>query len=83
MKEIYKFEKNQSLRLTMTCSQLRGISKNTQIIKDSGPWVWKQFLKEKTKTWYCDKCPCSLCETYIANVGFVLCNLFNLKLDSW
>ena len=51
--EICKFGKNQSLRLAMTCSQLRGISKNTEIIKDSGPWVWKQFLKEKTKTWYC------------------------------
>ena len=29
------------------------------------------IFKEKIKSWYCDNCPCRLCKTYIANVGFV------------
>ena len=29
------------------------------------------IFKEKIKLWYCDDCPCTLCKTYIANVGFV------------
>ena len=28
------------------------------------------IFKEKIKSWYCDNCPCRLCKTYIANVGF-------------
>ena len=27
--------------------------------------------KEKIKLWYCENCPCRLCETYIPNVGLV------------
>ena len=29
------------------------------------------IFKEKIKSWYCDGCPCRLCKTYIASVGFV------------
>ena len=29
------------------------------------------IFKQKIKSWYCDDCPCGLCNTYIANVGFV------------
>ena len=28
-------------------------------------------FKKKIKSWHCDNCPCRLCKTYIANVGFV------------
>ena len=28
-------------------------------------------FKKKIKSWYCDSCPCRLCKTYIASVGFV------------
>ena len=27
-------------------------------------------FKKKIKSWYCDSCPCRLCKTYIASVGF-------------
>ena len=29
------------------------------------------MFKKKIKSWYCDNCPCRLCKTYIARVGFV------------
>ena len=29
------------------------------------------IFKVKIKSWYCDNCPCRLCKTFIANVGFV------------
>ena len=29
------------------------------------------IFKEGTKSWYCDNCPCRLCKTCNANVGFV------------
>ena len=29
------------------------------------------IFKKKIKSWYCENCPCRLCKTYIANVGFV------------
>ena len=29
------------------------------------------IFKEKIKSWYYDNCPCRLCKTYIANIGFV------------
>ena len=28
-------------------------------------------FKKKIMSWYCDSCPCRLCKTYIASVGFV------------
>ena len=28
-------------------------------------------LKKKSISWYCDSCPCRLCKTCIARVGFV------------
>ena len=34
--------------------------------------------KEKIKSWYCENCPCRLCKTCIANVGFVLPNYFKI-----
>ena len=27
-------------------------------------------FKKKIKSWYCDSCPCRLCKTYIASIGF-------------
>ena len=29
------------------------------------------IFKENIKSWYCDNYPCRLCNTYIANVGFI------------
>ena len=29
------------------------------------------IFKEKIKSWYCNTCPCTLCENYIPHVGFV------------
>ena len=29
------------------------------------------IFKVKIKSWYWDNCPCRLCKTFIANVGFV------------
>ena len=37
-------------------------------IKDALPL---STFKKKIKSWYCDSCPCRLCKTYIASVGFV------------
>ena len=30
-----------------------------------------QTFKEKIKTWYCQKCPCTLCKTYIPQLGYI------------
>ena len=53
-------------------------------IKHPAPQIWElvpqnvrkckilnQF-KEKVKSWYPDHCPCRLCKTYIAQLGFTL-----------
>ena len=61
--------------------KITNINKNSVKIRE--PQLWNlvpteikdasslSAFKEKKKSWSCDICPCSLCKTYIANIGFV------------
>ena len=40
------------------------------------------IFKDKIKSWNYDNCPCILCKTYFANVGFVLVSYFRNWLTS-
>ena len=58
--------KNWSRDNILPCTSIMELSSNK--IKDA-PSL--SVFKQKTKSWYYDNCPCRVCKTYIANVGFV------------
>ena len=62
---------------------INSVSYGTETISYLGPKIWALVptdlksvktlpeFKRKIKLWKPDKCPCRICKTYIAGVGFV------------
>ena len=64
----------------------------TESISSLAPKIWElipsdirspnslEIFKEKVKFWTTDKCPCTLCKTYIGNVDYSLLLLYYLVI---
>ena len=87
MKEIFNFSDNNSYNLRSGSHLSRPIvyatHYGTESITNLGAKIWElvpqnikeeNFLssvKNKVKKWIPQNCPCRLCKTYIAQVGFI------------
>ena len=83
MKEIYKFENDLSPPLIDDMLQILKKTQQKWAISYRASKLWNlvpidikdasslSTFKKKIKSCYGDSCPCRLCKTYIASVGFV------------
>ena len=73
------------LRNSLICSsyKMKTVRYGTETIIYLGPKIWSiipdeikesassETFRQKIKLWKPNSCPCRICKTYIANVGFV------------
>ena len=85
MNELFSIKQNigHSSRFPFTTSNVRTVTYGTNTLSYLGPKIWsilpkdikesKSLLefKRKIKKWKPKECPCKLCKTYIAGVGFI------------
>ena len=86
MSELFKIKENKyNLRRenTLVVSNVRTTRYGLDSISYLGPKIWDLVpdeikkcstligFKQKIKTWVPAKCPCTLCKTYIPNLGYV------------
>ena len=85
MNEVFSIKKNieHCSRFPFKTSNVRTVTYGTNTLSYLGPKIWsilpndikesKSLLefKRKIKKWKSEECPCRLCKTYIAGVGFI------------
>ena len=87
MKELFSYvgnDKGTRSGDTFVRPKVDSVYKGEQSLRSFGPIVWNEMLpnkfkacqslsefKHNIKTWIPDDCPCKLCKTYIAGLGYV------------
>ena len=87
MADIFQFENDSTYNLRsvqkLKRRNLHTTSFGIESISNLGAKIWNLLpdyiktlqslseFKTKIKTWSTDKCPCNLCKTYLANIGYI------------
>ena len=86
MEEIFTFKKmDYSLRnnTSLKVNKLKTVYYGTESLTNLGSKIWNLLpneykelkslstFKSKISNWVTDECPCRICKTYIANIGFI------------
>ena len=84
MKSLFHLDTNQNRRKDFFGPIVRTEYRGKQSLRYFGPLVWECMLpkdlksivsidkfKTEVKRWVPENCPCRLCKTYVAQIGFV------------